>query len=73
MKCMMIGVAGGTGSGKTTLTSRLKECFGDDLCVISYDSYYLPHTGMSYEERCALNYDHPSAFDTELFCSIFKR
>ena len=34
MKCMMIGVAGGTGSGKTTLTSRLKECFGDDLCVI---------------------------------------
>ena len=67
MKCMMIGVAGGTGSGKTTLTTRLKECFGDNLCVISYDSYYLPHTGMSYEERCALNYDHPSAFDTELF------
>ena len=42
MKCMMIGVAGGTGSGKTTLTSRLKECFGDDLCVITMTAIICP-------------------------------
>ena len=66
MDTMLIGVAGGTGSGKTTLTSHLKEHFGDHVTVISHDSYYKLQTGMTYEERARQNYDHPSAFDTEL-------
>ena len=65
MEMMVIGIAGGTGSGKTTLTDRLKEYFGDDVSVIYHDNYKA-HEGMSYEELSKLNYDHPDAFDTEL-------
>ncbi|MEG0804687.1 MAG: uridine kinase [Pygmaiobacter sp.] len=66
MDVMMIGIAGGTGSGKTTLTNRLKEHFGNDVSVIYHDNYYKQHDNMPYEERCLLNYDHPDAFDTDL-------
>lgn len=63
---MIIGIAGGTGSGKTTLTNRLKERFGNDVTVVYHDNYYKRHDDMSYEERSLLNYDHPDAFDTQL-------
>jgi len=66
MNTMLIGIAGGTGSGKTTLTTHLKEHFGGDVTVIGHDSYYKRQVGMTYEERARQNYDHPSAFDTEL-------
>ena len=66
MEMMVIGIAGGTGSGKTTLTNRLKEYFRDDVSVVYHDNYYKAHEGMSYEELSKLNYDHPDAFDTEL-------
>ena len=66
MNTIFIGVAGGTGSGKTTLTRHLKEHFGDSVTVISHDSYYKRQKGLSYEERVRQNYDHPDAFDTEL-------
>ena len=66
---MIIGIAGGTGSGKTTLTNRLKERFGDDVTVVYHDNYYKRHDDMTYEERCLLNYDHPDAFDTDLMIS----
>ncbi len=63
---MVIGIAGGTGSGKTTITRKLIECFGPDVSVIHHDNYYKAHHSMSYEERAKLNYDHPNAFDTDL-------
>lgn len=66
METMIIGIAGGTGSGKTTLTLRLKEHFGEDVSILYHDNYYKQHDDMPYEERCRLNYDHPDAFDTEL-------
>ena len=66
MSTILIGIAGGTGSGKTTLTRHLKEHFGEDVTVIGHDSYYKRQFGKSYEERAKVNYDHPSAFDTEL-------
>ncbi|MCI6640817.1 MAG: uridine kinase [Pygmaiobacter massiliensis] len=66
MDVMILGIAGGTGSGKTTLTNRLKEHFGEDVSVIYHDNYYKRHDNMPYEERCLLNYDHPDAFDTDL-------
>ena len=65
MKPLIIGIAGGTGSGKTTLVDRLKEQFGDDISVLAHDSYYAEHHDLSLEERRALNYDHPAAFDTD--------
>lgn len=66
MSTILIGIAGGTGSGKTTLTHHLKQHFGDDVTVIGHDSYYKRQEGKTYEERARQNYDHPSAFDTEL-------
>lgn len=66
METLVIGIAGGTGSGKTTLTRALQERFGPDVSVVYHDNYYKKHTGMTYDERAALNYDHPDAFDTEL-------
>ena len=63
---MVIGIAGGTGSGKTTITRKLIESFGEDVSVIHHDNYYKAHHNMSYEERTKLNYDHPNAFDTDM-------
>ena len=65
MDTMIIGIAGGTGSGKTTLTRRFKERFGGHVSVLYHDNYYKQHDDMPFEERCKLNYDHPDAFDTD--------
>ncbi len=69
---MIIGIAGGTGSGKTTITKKLMNQFGDDVSVIYHDNFYKAHHDMPYEERCRLNYDHPSAFDTDLLIEALK-
>lgn len=66
MNTMVIGIAGGTGSGKTTLTEKIKERFSTDVSVLYHDNYYKRTEGMTYEERSQLNYDHPDAFDTDL-------
>ena len=66
MKPLIIGIAGGTGSGKTTLTEKLKAEFKGDVSVLYHDNYYKSHSDMPYEERAKLNYDHPDAFETEL-------
>lgn len=63
---LVIGIAGGTGSGKTTLMKNIVGRFGEDIAVISHDNYYKRHDELPYEERCKLNYDEPAAFDTEL-------
>jgi len=68
----MIGIAGGTGSGKSTFTNRIKERFGDDVTVIYHDNYYRRRDDMTYEERTKVNYDHPSALETELLIEHLK-
>ncbi len=65
MSTLFIGIAGGTGSGKTTLTAHLKRHFTDDISVVHHDSYY-KRQDRPFEERCKQNYDHPDAFDTDL-------
>lgn len=65
-KTMIIGVAGGTGSGKTTLAENIAAAFGDRVAVITHDSYYRDQSDKNYEERCTQNYDHPDAFESEL-------
>lgn len=66
MAPFLIGIAGGTGSGKSTFTKRLKKEFGDRVAVIYYDNYYKAHDDMPLEKRRELNYDHPDAFETDL-------
>ena len=72
MSTIFIGIAGGTGSGKTTLTRHLKEHFGDAVTVIGHDSYYKRQDGKTYEERSKVNYDHPDAFETSLLVEHLK-
>ena len=69
---MVVGIAGGTGSGKTTITKKIVKKFGNNVAVVHHDSYYKAHHDMTYEERCGLNYDHPDAFDTELLIQGLK-
>ena len=64
-KICVLGVAGGSASGKTTIINKVKEYFGNDIAVISHDSYYKAHDEMAFEDRCNLNYDHPDAFESE--------
>jgi len=66
MDMITIGIAGGTGSGKTTITKRIMKEFGGDVSVLYHDNYYKRHDDLSYAERTKLNYDHPNAFDTDL-------
>ena len=63
---LVIGIAGGTGSGKTTLMKNIINRFGDVVTVLSHDNYYKRHDDMTYEERCALNYDEPASLETDL-------
>ena len=63
---IVIGVAGGTGSGKTTLVKALVNRFGDNISVLSHDNYYKRHDELPYEERAKLNYDCPDAFETDM-------
>ena len=65
-KILVIGIAGGTGSGKTTLMKRLVEEFGDVVSVLSHDNYYRRLDHLAFEDRCKVNYDEPKALETEL-------
>ena len=70
---IVIGIAGGTGSGKTTITRKIMQHFGGDVSVVYHDNYYKAHHNMSYNERTKLNYDHPDAFDTDLLIEDLKK
>jgi uridine kinase len=66
----IIGICGGSGSGKTTLVKAVRAHLSTNfVSVISQDSYYKNHDTLTFEERCELNYDHPSAIDYDLFVS----
>lgn len=69
---MIIGIAGGTGSGKTTIAQNIKEVFKDDVAILCHDYYYKSNEGISLEERKKLNYDHPNSFDTDLLIEQVK-
>ena len=72
-KILVIGIAGGTGSGKTTLMKRLVEQFGDVVSVLSHDNYYRRLDHLAFEERCKVNYDEPNALETELMCQHLQQ
>ena len=70
---LIIGIAGGTGSGKTTVVKQIVEEFPkNEVCVISQDSYYLDTSHLSYDERVRINFDHPKSIDFELLVKHLK-
>ena len=68
----IVGIAGGSASGKTTIVNRIKQTFGEDIVVISHDSYYKAHDELNYDQRARLNCDHPESFDTQLMIDDIK-
>ena len=72
MNTIIIGIAGGTGSGKSTFTNRLKSAFEEDVTVLYHDNYYRAQDDLPFEERKKVNYDHPDAFETELLLEHLK-
>jgi len=73
MNPIIIGIAGGTGSGKTTLVNKLKSVLGDEVVTLCHDYYYKANDDMPLEERKKLNYDHPNAFDTSEMIADIRR
>ncbi|HKK96456.1 MAG TPA: uridine kinase [Anaerovoracaceae bacterium] len=71
-KVIIIGIAGGTGSGKSTLINAIKAEFCDEITILSHDYYYKAHNELTFEERKRLNYDHPNSFDTDLMIKHVK-
>lgn len=69
----IIGIAGGTGSGKTTVVEKIiNELPSNELCLISQDSYYHETNNLSYEERALINFDHPRSIDFDLLVAHIK-
>lgn len=73
MERMIIGIAGGTGSGKTTIAKKIFNAFKDEAVILSHDFYYKPHEDMPFEERAKVNYDHPDSLETELLVAHVKQ
>ena len=65
-KILVIGIAGGTGSGKTTLMKNIIDSYADQVTVLSHDNYYRRRDELTYEQRCLINYDEPDALETDL-------
>ena len=70
---MLIGIAGGTGSGKSTFAVGLKSLFPNEITIISYDNYYKPQDHLSMDERVKTNYDCPDALDTDLLVKHLRQ
>lgn len=73
MESIIIGIAGGSGSGKSTFTNRVKKYFGDDVTVIYHDNYYRRQDGIPFEKRVTVNYDHPDSLETDLLVEHLKQ
>ncbi|MDP8220382.1 MAG: uridine kinase [Candidatus Stygibacter frigidus] len=73
MEPLLIGIAGGTASGKTTIANRIAGAIKGNIIIIRQDNYYHSYPDKTFEERARLNFDHPHAFDTELLVSHLKK
>lgn len=72
MGCIIIGIAGGSGSGKSTFTNRLRDLYGDKVTTIYHDNYYRRNDHLSMEERRKINYDHPESLETDMLIEHLK-
>lgn len=69
---VVVGIAGGSGSGKTTFAKKIREFFGDNATLIDQDAYYKDLSHLSPEERKRVNFDHPDSLDFSMLCSHLK-
>ena len=69
---LFIGICGASGSGKSTLAEELAKMVSKNILIINQDAYYYDHPDMTFEERCALNYDEPAIFDHDLLLSDIR-
>ena len=67
MQPYIIGIAGGSGSGKSTFINKIEGRFGDKIAILHYDNYYREQVGVAFKQRAAMNYDHPDSLETDLF------
>lgn len=73
MKSYVVGVAGGTGSGKSTVASKIVEALPPEhVATLQHDNYYRDREDLTYEERCELNFDHPGSLETELLVAHLR-
>ena len=70
---LVLGIAGGTGSGKTTLMKNIIDKFGNAVTVLSHANYYKRRDELTYEQRCLINYDEPDALETDLMAAHLDR
>ena len=71
---LVIGIAGGTGSGKTTVVRKIQEQFSEgEVAILSHDSYYFDNGHLSLEERRKKNFDHPESIEFELMVNHVKK
>src|SRR5690554_4305859 len=70
---LIVGIAGGTGSGKTTFARALQTSMGEDCVIVPQDSYYVANTELTFEERLKINYDHPDALEDELLITHLRQ
>lgn len=71
---LILGIAGGTGSGKTTVVNKiLRELPAEEVTILSQDSYYNQNDHLTYQERCRINFDHPTAIDFDLLISHVEK
>lgn len=66
MQPYIIGIAGGSGSGKSTFINKIEGRFGDKIAILHYDNYYREQAGVAFKQRAAMNYDHPDSLETDL-------
>ncbi len=71
--CLVIGIAGPSAGGKTTVAEKIIDRFGDKVTVVSFDDYYNDLSHLKFEDRVGLNYDHPSAFDNDLLIDHLRK
>lgn len=73
MNVLTIGIAGGSGSGKSTIAQAIASALPkEEVAILEHDAYYRDRQDLSFEERCALNYDHPDSLETELLVEHLK-
>ncbi len=73
MDCIIIGIAGGSGSGKSTFTNKLKDLYGDRITVLYHDNYYRRNDHLTLDERRKINYDDPEALETDLLVEHLRK
>ena len=73
LNTLILGIAGGTGSGKTTMVREIAQMLGNGVTIIPADAYYYDRSNMTPEERDKVNYDHPDAFETDLFIEHVRK